>query len=141
MKKVDPRDCFGNVQVFRYGTEYENYHCSRDSFILKHLLEYQYSIFSSTFSCNCFEQSQRLLDGLITNFKENMQPSANLSVDETMIGFRGRFGTIKCMKVWCKSLYFGWWFEWLCSGYLTLYWSRLESSNTRYSHLPQPIWL
>ena len=36
---------------------------------------------------------QVLLDVLIANFKGNMHPSANLSVDETMIGFRGRFGT------------------------------------------------
>ena len=35
---------------------------------------------------------QVLLDTLIDNFKGNMHPSANLSVDETMIGFRGRFG-------------------------------------------------
>ena len=35
---------------------------------------------------------QVLLDVLIANFKGNMHPSANLSVDETMIGFRGRFG-------------------------------------------------
>ena len=38
------------------------------------------------------DKLQTLLEGLITNFKANMQPSANLSVDETMIGFRGRFG-------------------------------------------------
>ncbi len=29
---------------------------------------------------------------LITLFKSNMQPSTELSVDETMVGFRGRFG-------------------------------------------------
>ena len=33
-----------------------------------------------------------LLDELISSFKANWQPSQNLSVDETMIGFRGRFG-------------------------------------------------
>ena len=38
------------------------------------------------------DKVRTLLDGLITNFKENMQPSSNLSVDETMIGLRGRFG-------------------------------------------------
>ena len=35
---------------------------------------------------------QVLLDVLFANFKGNMHPSANLSIDETMIGFRGRFG-------------------------------------------------
>ena len=39
------------------------------------------------------DKVQTLLDGLITNFKANLQPSSNLSVDETMIGFRDRFGT------------------------------------------------
>ena len=38
------------------------------------------------------DKVRTLLDGLITNFKSSMQPSSNLSVDETMIGFRGRFG-------------------------------------------------
>lgn len=33
-----------------------------------------------------------LQDRLITTFKSNMQPSSELSVDETMVGFRGRFG-------------------------------------------------
>ena len=33
-----------------------------------------------------------LMDALISNFKKNMNPSPNLSVDETMVGFRGRFG-------------------------------------------------
>ena len=28
----------------------------------------------------------------ISNFKRNMHPSRNVSVDETMVGFRGRFG-------------------------------------------------
>ena len=31
-------------------------------------------------------------DALITNFQANYQPSQNLAVDETMVGFRGRFG-------------------------------------------------
>ena len=35
---------------------------------------------------------QFLLDAVISNFKGNMHPSRNLSVDETMVGFRRRFG-------------------------------------------------
>ena len=35
---------------------------------------------------------QDTLDALISNFKRNMHPSKNLSVDETMVGFRRRFG-------------------------------------------------
>ena len=38
------------------------------------------------------DKVRTLLDGLISNFKANMKPSSNLSVDETMIGFRCRFG-------------------------------------------------
>ena len=31
-------------------------------------------------------------DAVISNFKGNMHPSRNLSVDETMVGFRGHYG-------------------------------------------------
>lgn len=40
---------------------------------------------------------KRTLDALIVNFKQNIHPSRNLSVDETMVGFRGRYGAKQYM--------------------------------------------
>ena len=38
------------------------------------------------------DKVRSLCDALIHNFQSNYKPSRNLAVDETMIGFRGRFG-------------------------------------------------
>ena len=38
------------------------------------------------------DKVQVLLDALIGNFQRAYHPGENLAVDETMVGFRGRFG-------------------------------------------------
>ena len=38
------------------------------------------------------DKVKSFLDPLLTNFKSSYSPSRNISVDETMVGFRGRFG-------------------------------------------------
>ena len=38
------------------------------------------------------DKVKKLCDALITNFQANYKPSQNMAVDETMVGFRGRFG-------------------------------------------------
>ena len=38
-----------------------------------------------------------LLDILLPRFQELYRPSQNLAIDETMVGFRGRFGSIQYM--------------------------------------------
>lgn len=38
-----------------------------------------------------------LLDVLLPRFQQLYQPSQNLAIDETMVGFRGRFGSIQYM--------------------------------------------
>lgn len=85
-----------------------------------------------------------LLNALVTNFKKNMHPSSNLSVDETMVGFRGRFGAkqyipnkpnkygIKAFTIADSK-----------NGYIldTLLYTgadTLDNSDPQYSHLPQP---
>lgn len=87
---------------------------------------------------------QLLLDALVKNFKGNMNPSANLSVDETMVGFRGRFGAkqyipnkpnkygIKAFTIADSK-----------SGYIldTLLYTgadTLDHSDPQYASLPQP---
>ena len=81
---------------------------------------------------------------LVTNFKRNMHPSSNLSADETMVGFRGRFGAkqyipnkpnkygIKAFTIADSK-----------NGYIldTLLYTggdTLDNSDPQYSHLPQP---
>ena len=86
----------------------------------------------------------KLLNALVSNFKRNMRPSSNLSVDETMVGFRERFGAkqyipnkpnkygIKAFTIADSA-----------NGYIldTLLYTgadTLENSNPQYNHLPQP---
>ena len=39
-----------------------------------------------------------LLDVLLPRFQQFYKPSKNLSIDETIVGFRGRFGSIQYMQ-------------------------------------------
>ena len=82
-----------------------------------------------------------LMDALIFNLKKQLNPSPNLSVDETMFGFRGRFGAKhnKPTKYSVKA------FTLADSknGYILdilLYagGDTLDNSDPQQSHLPQP---
>ena len=85
-----------------------------------------------------------LLNALVSNFKRYMHPSSNLSVDEIMVGFRGRFGAKQYMpnkptKYGIKAFTIAY----SANGYIldTLLYTgadTLENSNPQYSHLPQP---
>ena len=86
-------------------------------------------------------EDRTLLDGLISNFKANMKPSSNLSVDETMIGFRGRFGAkqyipIKSTKCGVKAFTLA---DSL-NGYIldVLLYTGADTRNPRYPDLPKP---
>ena len=85
-----------------------------------------------------------LLDGLISNFKANMKPSSNLSVDETMIGFRGRFGAKQYIpNKPTKYVVKAFTLADSLNGYILdvlLYTGAdtLDNSNPRYPELPKP---
>ena len=93
---------------------------------------------------NRLDKVRALLNLLVGNFKKYMNPSSNLSVDETMIGFRGRFGAKQYIPN--KPTKYGVKAFTLAdskNGYILdilLYTGAdtLENSNTIFSHLPQP---
>ena len=90
------------------------------------------------------DKVQILLDALISRFKKNMHPSSNLSVDETMVGFRGRFGAKQYIPN--KPTKYGIKAFTLAdskNGYILdalIYTGAdtLDLSDPQYSHLPQP---
>ena len=43
------------------------------------------------------DKVRAFLDPLLKNFQSSYKPSQNISVDETMVGFRGRFGAKQYM--------------------------------------------
>ena len=85
-----------------------------------------------------------LLDVLLPRFQELYQPSRNLSIDETMVGFRGRFGSIQYMPQ--KPTKWGikaFTLADAANGYLlnTLVYTgaqTLEHADSTYRTLPQP---
>ena len=106
---MDSLDCNRNVWLFFTCPKYGNYKCSWTCIILEYFVDFPYSflwqyispqsIWTNFLDVTCeqctswsIDKVRVLLDELISSFKANWQPSQNLSVDETMIGFHGRFG-------------------------------------------------
>ena len=90
------------------------------------------------------EKIKPLLDVLIPRFQELYHPSQNLSIDETIVGFRGRFGSIQYMPQkptkWGIKAFL---LADAANGYLLncLVYTvaqTLEGANAVYSTLPQP---
>ena len=91
------------------------------------------------------EKIKPLLDVLIPRFQELYHPSQNLSIDETIVGFRGRFGSIQYMPQkptkWGIKAFL---LADAANGYLLnciVYTcaQTLEGANAAYSILPQPV--
>ena len=85
-----------------------------------------------------------LLDVLLPRFQQLYKPSKNLSIDETIVGFRGRFGSIQYMPQ--KPTKWGikaFTLADAANGYLlnTLMYTgaqTLEHADPTYQSLPQP---
>ena len=87
------------------------------------------------------DKIQMFLDQLLPKFRENYNPSENISVDETMIGHRGRFSVIQYMPQkptkWGIKLYS---LADSLNGYILdilVYTGSETQTNPVYSHLPK----
>ena len=87
------------------------------------------------------DKVKAFLEPLLENFQANYTPSREISVDETMVGFRGRFGPKQYMPT--KHGIKAFTMADAAHGYMLnilVYTGAdtLEAARAEYTHLPQP---